>query len=1021
MTERIDVMISSTSKDLPEHRAQAKAAIEQAGGHALVMENMPASPEDAITESLKFVDEAEIYIGIFAHRYGYVPDSPRNPGKISITEMEYRRAVERKIPILIFIMDPAHNLTAEMVEKGDGAAKLEKLKDELKKTYVVAFFKSAEDLRGHVLHALSKMIKPAGKPFKPEPMPEPGVLPEPGDLPPGSSRSRMLGRNPNFTGREEDLIGLAGALLCGTNTVITPAAAAVGSGGIGKSQLAIEFAYRYGRCFYGVHWIDLYGVTNGDTLPRFEAEVAACGAEMGLAGFPETQPEQVRVTLATWAQSAPRLVILDNAETPQAVQDVLPRLAGARVLVTSRWNEAGDWQSLGIAARGLDTLKRAQSLELLRKLAPHLKDTPDAELGKLAEWLGDFPLALDLAGRYLHSMRRAGLTAVDYVKKLDAGGSPLEHASMREWAAQAKQISPTKHDTDVAATFRLSWDKVDDPLACELFRACGYLAPNRPIPPELLLKLADGNGEALALALGQLVNYGLLAPDPAGSEMLLIQPLLAAFARGLDGEAGTSMLPRLADKLAGVTKEAGEPELPAKFTPLRPHVEVAAEYAEQAEVEAAGALWNNLGYHLDMIADLAGAQDTYEQALRIDEAVFGPDHPSVARDVNNLGSILKELGDLEGARAAYQQGLRILEQALGPDHPNVAGLINNLGGVLYNLGDLEGTRLTFERALRIDEAVYGPEHPKVAMDVSNLGLVLQDLGDLHGARGMYERALRIDEAVYGPKHPSVARDVSNLGRVLQDLGNLHGAQEMYERALRINEAVYAPNHPIVVRDVNNLKVVQDKLDHKTEEKIHSSDELTQTEKRFDRKVTSQLSIQDEIDFEQIAINAVQEILKKGLQNIQAASLEEMNVKPIFGLPSRHKKFQCNVFMIMPFAEEFLPIYADHIVPTVEALNLSIKRGDNFFSTHSIMQNVWAAIAACQILIAECTGRNANVFYELGIAHTIGKPVIMITQQINDIPFDLRYLRVIEYQYTPPGMKKFEGTLKNAILDLLAEL
>ena len=79
-----------------------------------------------------------------------------------------------------------------------------------------------------------------------------------------------------------------------------------------------------------------------------------------------------------------------------------------------------------------------------------------------------------------------------------------------------------------------------------------------------------------------------------------------------------------------------------------------------------------------------------------------------------------------------------------------------------------------------------------------------------------------------------------------------------------------------------------------------------------------------------------------------------------------------------------------------------------------MADIWSAIKAAKIIIADCTGRNPNVFYEIGLAHAIGKKVVLITQSMDDIPFDLRQLRTIVYEYSPRGMKSFEDTLKRTI-------
>jgi hypothetical protein len=121
----------------------------------VMMEHLPASDAEAIFASLHMVDQADLYAGVFAHRYGYVPKL-NNPQGISITEMEYNRAVARGIPRLIFLMHDDHPLRAADVEKGDGAVKLEALKQRLLSDNIVAFFKSPADLRAHAIQALAQ-------------------------------------------------------------------------------------------------------------------------------------------------------------------------------------------------------------------------------------------------------------------------------------------------------------------------------------------------------------------------------------------------------------------------------------------------------------------------------------------------------------------------------------------------------------------------------------------------------------------------------------------------------------------------------------------------------------------------------------------------------------------------------------------------------------------------------------------------------------------------------------------------
>lgn len=150
------VMISSTARDLPEHRKEVLDACLRQGMFPLMMEHLPANDADAIAESLRMVNEVDIYLGIFAYRYGYIPKHHT----ISITEMEYNRAIERGIPRLIFLMHEDHPLKAADVERGEGATKLETLKERLKTEQVVNFFTSPADLRAHVINSLSQLRQP---------------------------------------------------------------------------------------------------------------------------------------------------------------------------------------------------------------------------------------------------------------------------------------------------------------------------------------------------------------------------------------------------------------------------------------------------------------------------------------------------------------------------------------------------------------------------------------------------------------------------------------------------------------------------------------------------------------------------------------------------------------------------------------------------------------------------------------------------------------------------------------------
>jgi tetratricopeptide (TPR) repeat protein len=154
MKQKPVVVISSTARDLPDHRAKVMDACLRADMFPKMMEHLPAKNEDAVQASHALVDEADVYVGIFAHRYGYIPDG----AAISVTQMEYERAVERGIPRLLFLWDDAVPVPVPDIDF-ENKPKLDALKERVKKERVVAFFKSPDDLRGLVVHSLDDIKK----------------------------------------------------------------------------------------------------------------------------------------------------------------------------------------------------------------------------------------------------------------------------------------------------------------------------------------------------------------------------------------------------------------------------------------------------------------------------------------------------------------------------------------------------------------------------------------------------------------------------------------------------------------------------------------------------------------------------------------------------------------------------------------------------------------------------------------------------------------------------------------------
>lgn len=149
------------------------------------------------------------------------------------------------------------------------------------------------------------------------------------------------------------------------------------------------------------------------------------------------------------------------------------------------------------------------------------------------------------------------------------------------------------------------------------------------------------------------------------------------------------------------------------------------------------------------------------------------------------------------------------------------------------------------------------------------------------------------------------------------------------------------------------------------------------------------------------------------EDVKVTPSDEMSVRPVFGLPKKPAK-PADMFVLMKFAPQFDAVYRS-IEGVARHLNLRVARADQILSTKAVMSEVWASINAAQLIIADCTGLNPNVFYEIGVAHALGKPVVLITQDEGKMPFNIAHLRFISYSMdTTEAVKEFERTLKEIV-------
>jgi eukaryotic-like serine/threonine-protein kinase len=214
-------------------------------------------------------------------------------------------------------------------------------------------------------------------------------------------------------------------------------------------------------------------------------------------------------------------------------------------------------------------------------------------------------------------------------------------------------------------------------------------------------------------------------------------------------------------------------------------------------------LLNNLAnIHADH-GDADEAERLHERALSMAEAIYGPEHPSLAISLNNLVAIHGGRGDHERAEQLAKRALAVSEGALGPEHPDVAWSLTNVALTYDARGMYDEAESLFRRALALREAALGPRHPLVAVSLTNLGVIADMRYEHETALALFERALSIREA-HGPDHLQVAYSLGNIGRVLVRRGEPEAAKTALERALTIHEAAFGPDHPEVARALSDL-------------------------------------------------------------------------------------------------------------------------------------------------------------------------------------------------------------------------
>ena len=611
-------------------------------------------------------------------------------------------------------------------------------------------------------------------------------------------------RNPFFTGRDYFLARLQALLSSSRAAAVSQAQAISGLGGIGKTQTAIEYAYRYRNDYQAVLW------ARAEHRDVLYTDLVGIATLLNLLEQGEQDATSAIKAVKSWLGThSGWLFILDNVEDLALIDEVMPVEAPGHLLLTTRA------QSTGTLAQRLDLEQMDQeegAFFLLRRaklLGPDapLQAAPQSTIQQAYEvctLLGGLPLALDQAGAYVEE---TGCSLADYLQHYQA-----RHADLLRRRGQQVQ----GHPQSVSTTVSLCVEKVApaNPAALDLLRLCAFLEPDA-IPEEIITDGAPELGPALVsvatdplsfdAAMADLRRYSLLRRNPEHKILTIHRLVQAVLKESMDEQTQQLWRERAVRAMDRIFPE-GEFATWERCKRCLPQVQACAVLIERYNLSfpEAGQLLNKAGWYLVGRALYTLAEPLLQRALTISEQALGPDHADTASPLNNLAVLAFYQGRYEQAEPLLHRALTLRERVLGPEHPETASTLDTLALVYYYQGKYAQAEPLYLHALAIEEKALGPEHLDTGATLNNLALLYQAQGRYEQAEPLYLRVLDIHRKTLGSEHPYTAIALDNLAKLYYTQGRYQQAEPLYQQALMIEEKVLGLEHTSTAITISNL-------------------------------------------------------------------------------------------------------------------------------------------------------------------------------------------------------------------------
>jgi len=592
--------------------------------------------------------------------------------------------------------------------------------------------------------------------------------------------------NVPFESKKDDFVGIEGKLEEIYSTLVQSRKLSIGQvakfegmGGLGKTQLAVEYAHEY-KGFYpnGVIWL-IMDQNLDEQLLTFVKQYSLVNQNLDIK-------EQLHSIKYQFKSFENMLLIYDNTNGLEDIeQDFLPKSPTNQILITTR-NPIQGYTSIELQTLDLNNSKKLLEIESGKPIS-------EEEIGfvkELCEQLDGLPLALEMAGAYVKYLNLSWeiyltLYTNQNIKLLNKSTLPE---------------SFTKHENNIANTLTISQKIIDEiPQLKEILQLLSYGA-NEPIDDELIKKLlsCDDTDIIEAISIGIKLKY-----IKKSSQGYTIHRLLKEVWKTQE-QLDNSFIDEVAKNLSNYIYEIKD-----EFLNLS-KLEIANLFSEQ---------WINYLANNDTKAILMAYKayigyykGNYEQALTIveeaDLIIEKKDSREYAEILTYLGSLNSELGHNLTAKDFFEKSLEMNTRLYtNKDHPDIAMSLNNLGSVWDSLSNFGKAKDFFEKSFEMRNKLYPDQNnPKITNSLNNLGAVWNSLGDSSKAKDFYEKSFEMRNDLYlNQDHPDIANSLNNLGTVWDSLGDFGKAKDFFENSFEMRKRLYTnQDHPYIIISMINL-------------------------------------------------------------------------------------------------------------------------------------------------------------------------------------------------------------------------